>query len=113
MAALDRITQHTIIHTGQNYDYELSQVFFKELNIRKPDFFLEAVGKTAAETIGLIISRADEALRQIKPDALLVLVIQTVVYLRLPRKDKKFRFFTWKPGTVVLINVYLKRSTER
>jgi UDP-N-acetyl-L-fucosamine synthase len=73
MAVLDKHSQHTIIHTGQNYDYELSQVFLKELNIRKPDYFLEAIGKTAAETIGLIIARADDALRSIKPDALLVL----------------------------------------
>jgi UDP-N-acetyl-L-fucosamine synthase len=73
MAALDKYSQHTIIHTGQNYDYELSQVFLKELNIRKPDYFLEAAGKAAAETIGLIIARADDALRRIRPDALLVL----------------------------------------
>lgn len=73
MTILDKFSQHKIIHTGQNYDYELNQVFFKELNIRKPDFFLKAVGKTATETIGLIISRADDVLRRIKPDALLVL----------------------------------------
>ena len=73
MSVLDKFSQHTIIHTGQNYDYELSEVFFKELNIRKPDFFLEAAGKNAAETIGLIIARADDVLRKIKPDALLVL----------------------------------------
>ncbi len=73
MGALDRYVDHVIVHTGQNYDYELNQIFFKELNIRKPDFFLEAVGNTAAEAIGLIISRADDVLRQIKPDALLVL----------------------------------------
>lgn len=73
MAVLDEFSQHTIIHTGQNHDYELSQVFLKELNIRKPDFFLEAVGKTSAETIALIITRTDDILRRIKPEALLVL----------------------------------------
>lgn len=73
MAVLDKFTQHVIIHTGQNYDYELNQIFFDELNIRKPDFFLEAAGKTAAETIGLVISRSGEVLRKVNPDALLVL----------------------------------------
>lgn len=73
MAALDRYLDHTIIHTGQNYDYELNQIFFDDLGLRKPDFFLEAAGATAAETIGLVIARADAVLRKIKPDAVLVL----------------------------------------
>ncbi|MDX9954488.1 MAG: UDP-N-acetylglucosamine 2-epimerase (non-hydrolyzing) [Anaerolineae bacterium] len=73
MAALDRYLDHIIIHTGQNYDYELNQIFFDDLGLRKPDFFLEAAGATAAETIGLVIARADAVLREIKPDAVLVL----------------------------------------
>ncbi len=52
MAALDRFTEHVIVHTGQNYDYELNQIFFDDANSRKPDYFLEAAGKTAAETAG-------------------------------------------------------------
>lgn len=52
MAALDRYMDHVICHTGQNYDYELNQVFFDDLELRKPDYFLEAVGKTACETVG-------------------------------------------------------------
>ncbi len=59
MAALDRHVDQTIIHTGQNYDYELNQIFFDDLEIRKPDHFLEAAGANAAETIGLVIGRAD------------------------------------------------------
>ncbi len=73
MAVLDNYAQQAIIHTGQNYDYELNQVFFEDLAIRKPDHFLAAVGKTAAETIGLIIAKSDAALREVKPDAVLIL----------------------------------------
>ena len=64
IAALDRYTEHVLIHTGQNYDYELNQVFFEDLEIRQPDYFLKAAGKTAAETIGLVISQSSEALAE-------------------------------------------------
>ncbi len=73
MAALDRYAEHIIIHTGQNYDYELNQIFFDDLELRKPDSFLDAAGATAAETIGLVIARADAVLREVSPDAVLVL----------------------------------------
>ena len=73
MAALDRHTEQLIVHTGQNYDYELNQVFFEDLEIRKPDFFLDAAGKTAAETIGQVIARSDAVLREVHPDAVLIL----------------------------------------
>lgn len=73
MAALDRSLDHVLVHTGQNYDYELNGVFFDDLEIRKPDHFLEAAGATAAETIGQVITRGDTVMRQERPDALLVL----------------------------------------
>ena len=73
MAALDRSCEHSIVHTGQNYDYELNQVFFEDMELRKPDRFLDAVGKTTAETIGNIIARTDALLAEMRPDALLVL----------------------------------------
>ena len=73
IAALDRYTEHTLIHTGQNYDYELNQVFFEELEIRDPDFYLDAAGKTAAHTIGLVISKSSDVLAQLAPDAVLIL----------------------------------------
>ncbi|HTF37605.1 MAG TPA: UDP-N-acetylglucosamine 2-epimerase (non-hydrolyzing) [Blastocatellia bacterium] len=73
MAALDRTMDHVIVHTGQNYDYELNGIFFEDLELRKPDHFLEAAGATAAETIGQVIARADAVMRQVRPDALLVL----------------------------------------
>lgn len=70
---LERYTQHVLVHTGQNYDYELNQVFFEDLDLRKPDHFLNAVGSSAAETIGNIIARTDALLERLTPDAVLVL----------------------------------------
>ena len=72
MAKLDRYCDHTMVHTGQNYDYELNEVFFKELEIRKPDYFLNAAGRNVAETIGNVISKSDEVLEKEKPDAVLL-----------------------------------------
>lgn len=69
---LDRHTEHVLVHTGQNYAYELSDIFFGELGIRKPDYFLEAVGNTTAETIGRIISLSDDVMETEKPDAVLL-----------------------------------------
>lgn len=71
--SLDRHVDHILVHTGQNYDYELSQIFFDELNLRKPDYFLDAVGQTTAETIGNIITKIDCLLDEHRPDAFLVL----------------------------------------
>lgn len=73
LCALDTYTDHVLVHTGQNYDYELNQVFFEDLGLSKPSHFLEAVGKTASETIGNIISRADSVIEKVKPDAVLIL----------------------------------------
>ena len=73
MAALDRYLNQVIVHTGQNYDYELNQVFFEDLELRKPDYFLEAAGKSACETVGQVIARVDEVLEKEQPEALLVL----------------------------------------
>lgn len=73
MPILDYYCDHTIIHTGQNYDYELNQIFFEDLDLRMPDFYLEAAGKDGIETVGKVISESAKALREIKPDAVLVL----------------------------------------
>lgn len=72
IAALDKHTQHILVHTGQNFDYELNQIFFEDLQIRKPDHFLNAVGENAAQTIGQIIMKADEVFQAEKPDAVLL-----------------------------------------
>ncbi len=73
IAELDRHFDHTLVHTGQNYDYELNEIFFNELEIRRPDHFLEAAGTSAAETIGNVITRSDALIRRESPDALLLL----------------------------------------
>ena len=72
IAEFDRNTQHVLVHTGQNYDYELNQVFFDDLDIRKPDHFLEAVGDNAAQTIARVIEKADEVLATEQPDAVML-----------------------------------------
>src|SRR3990167_2773390 len=73
MAKLDQYADNVLVHTGQNYDYELNEIFFDELKLRRPDHFLEAVGDSVAETIGNILTRVDPILESEKPDALLVL----------------------------------------
>jgi UDP-N-acetylglucosamine 2-epimerase (non-hydrolysing) len=72
IAAFDEHTEHTLAHTGQNFDYELNQVFFDELGIRKPDYFLEAAGATPVETIAQVLTRADKVMDEVKPEALLL-----------------------------------------
>jgi UDP-N-acetylglucosamine 2-epimerase len=98
MSALDRYTEHIIIHTGQNYDYELNQVFFEDLEIRKPDYFLAAAGKSPAETIGMVISKSDEALAEIQPDAVLILGDTNSCLAALAAKRRKIPVFHMEAG---------------
>jgi len=69
---LDKYTEHILVHTGQNYDYELNEIFFEGMGIRKPDIFMNAAGENAAETIGNVIKISDELFKEHKPDALLI-----------------------------------------
>jgi len=69
---MEKYTEHILVHTGQNYAYELNELFFKEMGIKKPDIFLDAVGKTTAETIGNVIAKSDEVMESINPDAVLL-----------------------------------------
>jgi UDP-N-acetylglucosamine 2-epimerase (non-hydrolysing) len=98
MAKLDEHCEHVIIHTGQNYDYELNQIFFDDLGIRKPDHFLEAAGTTAAETIGKVIIAVDRVLAVVKPDALLVLGDTNSCLAVLPAKRRKIPVFHMEAG---------------
>lgn len=98
MAALDRHFEHVIIHTGQNYDYELNQIFFEDLEIRKPDHFLAAAGRNAAETIGLVIARTDEVLGQTDPDAVLILGDTNSCLSAIPAKRRKIPVFHMEAG---------------
>lgn len=69
---LDAFTEHILVHTGQNYDYELNEIFFSQMKIRKPDVFLNVAGKNAAETIGNVIIKSDEVIKKYLPDAVLI-----------------------------------------
>lgn len=72
IAEFDQHTHHVLVHSGQNYDYELNQIFFEDLRIRKPDYFLEAAGDNAAQTIAQVIERSDKVMEQVRPDALML-----------------------------------------
>ena len=98
MAVLDRSTRHTIVHTGQNYDYELNQVFFDDLGIRKPDFFLNAAGTGAAETIGRIIIEIDRVLASEAPDAVLILGDTNSALAAIAAKRRKIPIFHMEAG---------------
>ena len=95
---LDRHCQHVLIHTGQNYDHELNEVFFNELNIRKPDQFLDAAGPTPAETIGKVIMAADRAIEQHQPDALLLLGDTNSALAAIAAKRRKVPIFHMEAG---------------
>ena len=98
IAALDRYTEHVLIHTGQNYDYELNQVFFDDLEIRRPDHFLETAGKNAAETIGLVISKSSDALIEVRPDAVLILGDTNSSLAALAAKRQRIPVFHMEAG---------------
>lgn len=95
---LDQHCDHVLVHTGQNYDYELNEVFFSDLGIRKPDAFLEAAGATAAETIGQVIMAADKALEQYKPEALLLLGDTNSALAAIAAKRRKIPIFHMEAG---------------
>ncbi len=95
---LDLYCEHTIIHTGQNYDYELNQIFFDDLELRKPDHFLNAAGSTGAETIGNVIIAVDKLLSQLSPDALLVLGDTNSCMAAIAAKRKKIPIFHMEAG---------------
>jgi UDP-N-acetyl-L-fucosamine synthase len=98
MAKLDKHCDHLIVHTGQNYDYELNQIFFDDLKIRKPDHFLNAAGASAAETIGNVISSLDIYLLSAAPDALLVLGDTNSCLAVIPAKRRKIPIFHMEAG---------------
>jgi len=95
---LDKYVNHTIVHTGQNYDYELNEVFFEDLNIRKPDIFLEAIQGSPSETIGDIIAKADRVFEKNKPDALLVYGDTNSCLSVIPAKRRKIPIFHMEAG---------------
>lgn len=98
IALLDQYCDHTLVHTGQNYDYELNEVFFSDLGIRKPDFFLNAAGKNAAETIGQIIIKSDSVLETVNPQALLILGDTNSALVAISAKRRKIPIFHMEAG---------------
>jgi UDP-N-acetylglucosamine 2-epimerase (non-hydrolysing) len=98
IARLDEHCDHVLVHTGQNYDYELNQVFFDDLDVRKPDHFLEAAGRTAAETIGSIIISIDRVLEKEKSEAMLVLGDTNSSLAVIPAKRRKIPIFHMEAG---------------
>ena len=100
LSALDasEAVEHIIVHTGQNYDYELNQIFFEDLGLRKPDYFLEAAGKTATETVGNILIKIDPLLEDLKPDAFLVLGDTNSCLCAIPAKKRQIPIFHMEAG---------------
>jgi len=100
IAALDRseAIDHILVHTGQNYDYELNEIFFEDLGIRKPDFFLNAAGASATETIGQILIKIDPLLESEKPDAFLVLGDTNSCLCAIPAKKRHIPIFHMEAG---------------
>lgn len=98
IAELEKHTRHILVHTGQNYDYELNQIFFDDLEIRKPDYFLNAAGANAAQTIAQVIMKADEVFEQEKPDALLLYGDTNSCLAIIPAKRRKIPVFHMEAG---------------
>ena len=100
IAALDAsdAIEHIIVHTGQNYDYELNQIFFDDLGLRKPDYFLNAAGGNATNTIGQIIIGIDPILQEIEPNALLILGDTNSCLCAIPAKKRKIPIFHMEAG---------------
>ena len=111
MAALDRYMDHIIVHTGQNYDYELNQIFFEDLEIRQPDYYLDAAGSTPAETIGLVIARSDSVMAEVKPDAVLILGDTNSCLAAIAAKRRKIPVFHMGREIGALMNECLRRLT--
>lgn len=95
---LDRYCDHHLVHTGQNYDYELNQIFFEDLGIRPPDTFLEAAGATAAETIGKVIIAADRVMGEVQPEALLILGDTNSCLAAIAAKRRRIPIFHMEAG---------------
>lgn len=98
MAELDRHVEHVLVHTGQNYDYELNEVFFQDLGVRTPDYFLAAAGETAAQTIGNVIAKTDALLETVAPDALLLLGDTNSCLAVIAAKRRKIPIFHMEAG---------------
>jgi len=98
LAVLNESAEHVLVHTGQNYDYELNEVFFKDLEIKKPDYFLGAAGKTPAETIARVIEKVDAVLAKVQPEVVLILGDTNSCLAAIPAKRRKIPVFHMEAG---------------
>lgn len=98
ISELELHTDHCLVHTGQNYDYELNQLFFEDLKIRKPDYFLEAAMDSAAETIGNVIARSDSVMQEVQPDAVLIYGDTNSCLSAISAKRRKIPLFHMEAG---------------
>jgi UDP-N-acetylglucosamine 2-epimerase len=98
MGKLDEYCDHSIVHTGQNFDYELNQIFFDDLSIRRPDYFLNAAGKNSAQTIGNVIFAIDKVLEAVAPEAILILGDTNSCLAAIPAKRRKIPIFHMEAG---------------
>ncbi|OGW24274.1 MAG: UDP-N-acetylglucosamine 2-epimerase [Nitrospirae bacterium GWB2_47_37] len=98
ISELDRHTKHILVHSGQNYDYELNEIFFQQLGIRKPDYFLSAVGETVAQTIGNVIAKSDDVMAKEQPDAVLLYGDTNSCLAVISAKRRKIPIFHMEAG---------------
>jgi UDP-N-acetylglucosamine 2-epimerase (non-hydrolysing) len=98
MSELDQHVKHVLVHSGQNYDYELNEIFFQQLGIKKPDYFLDAVGETVAQTIGNVIGKSDEVMAKEKPDAVLLYGDTNSCIAVISAKRRKIPIFHMEAG---------------
>jgi len=98
IATLDQCCEHILVHTGQNYDFELNEVFFTEMGVREPDYFLDVVGDTLAQTVGNVIAKADEVMEKETPDAVLILGDTNSALAAYPAKRRKIPIFHMEAG---------------
>ena len=98
LARLDDYCEHILVHTGQNYDYELNEIFFEDLEVRKPDYFLDAAGSSAAQTIGNVIIKVDEVMAKVQPEAVLILGDTNSCMAVIPAKRRKIPIFHMEAG---------------
>ena len=98
IAELDENVEHILVHTGQNYDYELNEIFFNDLRVKKPDHFLNCVGDTTAETIANIISKSDKIIEEVQPDAILLYGDTNSCLSVISAKKCRLQFFNLEHG---------------
>ncbi len=98
IAEFEKFTNHILVHSGQNYDYELNEIFFNDLGLKKPDYFLNAAGKTVADSIGQIISKSDDVFEKEKPDAIVIYGDTNSGLSVIPAKRRKIPIFHLEAG---------------